>query len=403
MRYAVTADLHGRRKSWRRVRAAAAVRRGRPTGDSRRLPRCRGSLAQARPFSAPRPNKVVKHDPELWQALAAEAELVLGNQEWRIRDLLRPDQIPSMLAPLLAAPERTKLGAATGIHGHQLRWHETRRLTPGLEPDFASLPAGERLLFAGHSHYVQVIEVTWTNRAGRAAARGRTAGAGAAGNADRRLAFTDPAPEEPQARWSTLFVNVGPAVGKPSHWLLYDDDRREITFFEAGKAAKPARLARPTPGTDASSRRQPRKRAKVKRTWSYREVPRLRGSSGYTVKSRLGDCVEPDVPPVRQSPRHITGALIVVPPKRDGAAKNIHNQPLRKCKYAIPDPPRQAGHSASRYRSPRPVAPRQRREAGREGGGGEPWCEFPRRELFSPTRTAPRWPRLSATRLPPAS
>jgi hypothetical protein len=30
----------------------------------------------------------------------------------------------------------------------------------------------------------------------------------------------------------TLFVNVGPARGKPTHWLLYDDERAEIVFWE---------------------------------------------------------------------------------------------------------------------------------------------------------------------------
>lgn len=257
MRYAVLADLHGRRKSWRRVRAAAAA-----AGVDRMV--ILGDYLEAEvpwrrhdPTRRHDPDTVVKHDPELWQALASEAELVLGNQEWRIRDLLRPDQVPASLAPLLAAPERTTLGTATGIHGHQLRWHEppsrerAGRPSTGLEPDPTTLPPAERLLFAGHSHHAQVIEVTWVHAAGGPRPESLRPIPAPPGKPMDVSPFSEPLrPEDVPGRWSTLFVNLGPAVGKPSHWLVYDDTRQEITFQEAPSTKDSIRDKRSSPGQE---------------------------------------------------------------------------------------------------------------------------------------------------------
>jgi predicted phosphodiesterase len=240
MRYAVIADLHGRRKSWRRVRSAAAA-----VGFDRLV--VLGDYLDAKvPWRRHDPTRrydldeVVRYDPELWQSLAAEADLVLGNQEWRIRDLLQPDQVPQTLAPLLAAPERAAFGSAVGIHGHQLRWHEVGRrddagqLRYGLEPDAATLPAADRLLLAGHSHQTQILKIFWvTTPAGPAVESVQPIPVRPSMPIDVS-AYTGPRrPDESGERWSTLFVNVGPARGQPSHWVIYEDERHDITLHEA--------------------------------------------------------------------------------------------------------------------------------------------------------------------------
>ncbi len=244
MRYAVTADLHGRRKAWRRFRAGATA-----AGADRMI--VLGDYLEAEvPWRRHDParrwllEEVVDPDPGLWAELAADAELVLGNQELRIRELLRPEQVPEGLAPLLRAPETVRFGAALGMHGHQLSWHPSRPLPPGmrpgerpqaaLEPDVAGLPSSG-LVMAGHSHQTLVLDVTWH--------RGGTGfgGVGRVGRARRvpvwpgsplqvgRLPAADTADAAPDR---TLFVNVGPARGRPTHWLLYDDEQAQVIFYE---------------------------------------------------------------------------------------------------------------------------------------------------------------------------
>jgi hypothetical protein len=235
VRYGVLADLHGRLKAWRRVR-----------GDAERLGVdalvCLGDYLEAkvprrrhdptRRWSLP---QVVDPDPPLWRELAG-IDLVLGNQEERIRALLAPEQVPDLLAPLLAAPRQRAVGDALGVHGDRFGWTPT--LVPAAEPadtgrgaERVLYPRAEDLprvplLFAGHSHQTLLLDITWPG-----CVRGESARA--APVAVRRLPVEVGRPYRlrPDAG-RTLFVNVGPAREKPSHWLLYDVDRAEITFRE---------------------------------------------------------------------------------------------------------------------------------------------------------------------------
>jgi hypothetical protein len=249
MRYAVTADLHGRRKAWRRFRTGAAA------AGADRLVVLGDYLEAEVPWRRHDParrwglDEVVEPDPTLWEELAADAELVLGNQELRIRELLRPDQVPRALAPLLRAPETIRFGAALGMHGHQLSWRPSR-LPPGtrpdgrgeaaLEPDPAGLPSAG-LVMAGHSHQTLVLDVTWHDVTWHENGGAESSGGGRVGRVLRVpvwpgrplavdwLLAADPAGRD---RDRTLFVNVGPARGRPTHWLLYDDDRSQVIFHE---------------------------------------------------------------------------------------------------------------------------------------------------------------------------
>jgi predicted phosphodiesterase len=257
MRYAVTADLHGRRKAWRRFRdGAAGVGADRliVLGDYLEAEVSRRRHDPARRWSL---EQVVKPDPELWAELAAQAELVLGNQELRIRDLLRPEQVPAELAPLLAAPEVTRFGAALGMHGHQLHWRpasgrppEARAPGAGsgagvpdaddyLEPDPAGLPEAD-LVVAGHTHQTALLEVTWPS-GDRLRVNGRTRRLPVRPGSPVRVELPGSAGVATEVTGSNgvadrmLFVNVGPARGRPTHWFAYDDDLSEITFWETGR------------------------------------------------------------------------------------------------------------------------------------------------------------------------
>jgi predicted phosphodiesterase len=209
VRFAIVADLHGKRGAWRRVTVDAAR-----AGADRVV--CLGDYLEAKvPWRLHDPavrrslDEVVRPDERLWTQLAG-ADLVLGNQEWRVRDLLAPDQVPDALAPLLAAPETATVGVARAEHGHRIRWSHG--------PDGLYLPLldglfEQPLLLVGHTHQTLLLDVS----AGTPAAR--------------RLPVTvgRPVPIRPGAH---LFANVGAARGHPSHWLLYDLDRAEITFRE---------------------------------------------------------------------------------------------------------------------------------------------------------------------------
>ncbi|WP_322759101.1 metallophosphoesterase family protein [Frankia sp. Cr2] len=222
MRYAVVADLHGKRKAWRRVLDDVQRR-----GADRIV--CLGDYLDAKvPWrghdSTTRRDvtDVVEPDPRLWRELAG-VDLVLGNQEWRIRDLLRDEQTVGDLDVLLAAPATRMIGAATAMHGHQFSWDDGP-ICPGwpavLYPRLAQLP-DVPILMVGHSHQVLLLDLlSLGDPAGAVLARRRPVTPGR------------PIPVDPGGA-RRLFVNVGPARGKPSRWLLYDDTASEMTFHEA--------------------------------------------------------------------------------------------------------------------------------------------------------------------------
>ncbi len=212
MRYAIIADLHGRRGAWRRVAAAtgrARVDRILLLGDylEAKVPRRHHDPGVHWSLE-----EVVRPDERLWAELA-DAELVLGNQELRIRELLRPEQVPALLAPLLAAPRAAAIGVARVEHGDRIRWSPAADgvLEPQLD---AVLPAP--MLVVGHTHQTLLLEVA--DRPGRPPVT-------------RRLPITVGRPVAVRAD-AHLLVNVGPARGRPSHWLIYDTDPGEITFRE---------------------------------------------------------------------------------------------------------------------------------------------------------------------------
>ncbi|MGF7235418.1 MAG: metallophosphoesterase [Frankia sp.] len=230
MKYAIIADLHGRRGAWRRVRQAA----GRAGADrllllgdylEAKVPRRLHDPAVHWPIE-----EVVRPDERLWAELA-DAELVLGNQELRIHELLHPEQVPAALAPLLAAPRAGTVGVARAEHGDRIRWSEAPDgiLEPRLDGVFRS-----PMLLVGHTHQTLLLDVTGTSTL-PVSETSTPAGASGLPNPARpvirRLPITvdRPVPVRPDAH---LLVNVGQARGRPSHWLLYDTGPSEITFKE---------------------------------------------------------------------------------------------------------------------------------------------------------------------------
>ncbi len=290
MRYAVLADLHGRPGALRRILAAAAA-----AGADEIV--CLGDYLEAKvPRRLHDPSRfwplerVVDPDPALWARLAG-IRRVLGNQELRIHELLRPEQVPADLAALLDAPERDRLHGLVGLHGHQIRW-STGRAQPAdgpgepvgtaahgvmdgrdlLVPVAADVPRVP-VVVVGHTHQEAMFEIVWSDTApdgdaadgpeaglvglaavvralppiapgrpvpvfrpdrggglavvGPASGPSPVPGPGGAGPAGTGSAGVGPAGA------ATLVVNVGPARGKPSHWMLYDTDRGEISFQRA--------------------------------------------------------------------------------------------------------------------------------------------------------------------------
>ncbi|THJ74345.1 metallophosphoesterase [Candidatus Frankia alpina] len=276
MRYAVLADLHGRPKALRRILAAAAA-----AGADEIV--CLGDYLEAKvPRRLHDPSwfwpldRVVDPDPVLWSRLAG-IRRVLGNQELRIRELLRPEQVPPDLAVLLDAPERDRLHGVLGLHGHQIRWTTGRAEPVGdpvesaggaielvgvAEPGVAGQsPADGRdllvpvaadvprvpVVVVGHTHQEAVFEIVWSSVASDSDAADAPATQLAGSTATVRALVVEPGRPvlvhgpSPVARRpgaglpgaSTLVVNIGCARGKPSHWLLYDTDRGEMSFQRA--------------------------------------------------------------------------------------------------------------------------------------------------------------------------
>ncbi|CAO5227798.1 metallophosphoesterase [Frankia sp. AgKG'84/4] len=273
MRYAVLADLHGRPKALRRVLAAAAeagVDEVVVLGDylEAKVPRRSHDPSRYWPLSA-----VVDSDPLLWSRLAG-IRRVLGNQELRIRELLRPEQVPAGLAAVLDGPEAVRLHGLLGLHGHQIRWavgggaHGDEPGSPDVDDaDHVDLlvPVPEDVprvpvVVVGHTHQTAVFEIRWPHpnpqqqvsatsspppeeKRGpsvRVLPTGRgqplrlpgvvTGGAAAPGDGQRT--------DVDLACDTTLLVNVAPARGRPHHWLLYDTERAEIDFREARPSRK---------------------------------------------------------------------------------------------------------------------------------------------------------------------
>jgi predicted phosphodiesterase len=312
----VLADLHGRPGALRRILAAAAV-----AGADEVI--CLGDYLEAKvPRRLHDPSRfwplerVIDPDPALWARLIG-IRRVLGNQELRIRELLRPEQIPADLAALLDAPEQVRLHGLVGLHGHQIRWSTGRAELAGgpgapvgtaahgaadgrglLVPVAADVPRVP-VVVVGHTHQEAMFEIAWSDTAAGSVAAGgleapaavvrtlppvepgrpfpvprpdgdyglaivgpargpspapspadpRPAGVGPAGvgPAGVRPSAGDSSGAGPSAGDSsgagpsgggpsgaaTLVVNVGPARGKPSHWMLYDTDRGEISFQRA--------------------------------------------------------------------------------------------------------------------------------------------------------------------------
>ncbi|SNQ52272.1 putative phosphoesterase [Frankia canadensis] len=245
MRYALIADLHGASKALRRVLAAAAragVDEVVCLGDylEAKVPRRLHDPSRHWPLPA-----VVDPDPQLWSSLAG-LRLVLGNQEQRIRDLLRPEQVPAELAAILAAPERIRLADLVGLHGHQIRWTLAGDAAmpgpalasgagPGrvgglLVPVAADVPRVAAVV-VGHTHQAAAFEIRWPGEA-------PAAGAGVAAEPVVRVLPIErgeplrlPASAGPPVA-RTLLINTGPARGRPQHWLLYDTESGEISFME---------------------------------------------------------------------------------------------------------------------------------------------------------------------------
>ncbi|OHV45077.1 metallophosphoesterase [Parafrankia soli] len=245
MRYAVMADLHGKRKALRRVLAAADE-----VGVDEVV--CLGDYLEAKvPMRRHDPGRfwpldeVVDPDPKLWAELA-DLRRILGNQEERIRDLLAPEQVPELLAPLLSGVSMTHVDCAVGMHGHQIGWD----VDPGsgsFVPRARDVPAVP-LVLVGHTHHRAVFEIRWSaepepeperepeSRAesGRAG-EPRFPGAGRSG-AVRSVPVVSGVPVPVRVAGPdpvTVVVNVGPAIGRPSNWLFFDADRGEVVFEEA--------------------------------------------------------------------------------------------------------------------------------------------------------------------------
>ncbi|MCK9876989.1 metallophosphatase family protein [Frankia sp. Ag45/Mut15] len=289
MRYALFADLHGRPKALERIMVAAER-----AGADELV--CLGDYLEARvPRRLHDPGRdwslpaVVDRDPPLWRRLAT-VRRIRGNQEERIRELLRPERTPPELAALLDAPAWARLHGLLALHGHQIRWDlvtgtPPARLSaeprppaaPSLTPRVDPTPAVDLLVpraadvprwpvvVVGHTHQNAVFEIDWPTESVRPAeppVRMISVGPG-------EVLRVPPAPVSPESVSSvggsavlvppatglptgglsgvggrTLVVNVGPARGRMQNWLLYDTDRGEICFHAITRPRKESERAR---------------------------------------------------------------------------------------------------------------------------------------------------------------
>lgn len=188
---------------------------------------------------------VVDPDPSLWGRLAA-VRRIRGNQEERIRELLRPEQTPPELAAILDAPAREQLHGVLALHGHQIRWTLAGGPTgyPSaaaelLLPVAADVPR-RPVVVVGHTHQSAVFEIHWSvAMSGSVEPRVRVV----AGQPGAALPVpSDTGPSDAVRR--TLVVNVGSAHGRTQSWLYYDTDRGEICFRTIARARKESERAR---------------------------------------------------------------------------------------------------------------------------------------------------------------
>lgn len=202
MRLAVLGDIHGDVASLRRV--VNQVRRAAPDrvvclGDVVDCPAPRRRAGEAvRPFG-----EVVDWDPALADLLAG-AEVVRGNQEERVAELVDVRRVPAACRALLDAPRRWIEGDIEMVHGHELPWVR-------VQADWScplEAPVRRVLLF-GHHHRNAVY------RAGP----------------DRDWSSVRRPPVRAgisQPLLGPTLVNVGPVLGVAS-WVLLDTEADTVT------------------------------------------------------------------------------------------------------------------------------------------------------------------------------
>jgi predicted phosphodiesterase len=206
----VLGDVHGDVAALRRV--VARLGRARPDrvvclGDVLDCGAAERAAGDAdRPFA-----EVTDWDAELADLLAG-AELLRGNQEERVAELVGAGGVPEECHRLLRAPRRWAAGDVEVVHGHELSWTRVR------DDWYCPLDAPvRRVLLFGHHHRNALYRVggerTW------AALERPALRAGA-----------------PQRLGGPALVNVGPVLGAAS-WVLLDTEADTITHhFEPSYA-----------------------------------------------------------------------------------------------------------------------------------------------------------------------
>lgn len=214
MRYAIVSDLHGRADQFERIcRDAGRYRADRVilTGD---YLESKVSKRRHDPTVRWDADQVIDHDPGLWRRLSG-CDLVRGNQEERIADLLSADQVHADLAPLLRAPERMVLDSGLVlVHGHRFDWRRYQgRWIPGRR-DIADAPGP--VVCYGHSHE-------------------RLAGRVPGGSPDGTVELLEVRAGHPIRLLPGYLhlLNLGAARESEGHWLAYDEASQTVTFREA--------------------------------------------------------------------------------------------------------------------------------------------------------------------------
>jgi predicted phosphodiesterase len=213
VRFAVVADVHGRRDHFEAV-LSEADRRGVDSvvvgGDYLECLISKRDVGRVSPAGV---DEVVDVDPPLWELLA-RCTLIRGNQEERIELLTRGLPVPDRLATLLAVPASATVSALRVLHGHTFDWSTCDGWWVPTVDD--ALPDAPVVVF-GHSHQALVS----TLRTGP----------------DDEVGY-QPSPPELGRRialrsGTRYLVNLAPLRDRPPVWTLYDDDEHTVTFHEA--------------------------------------------------------------------------------------------------------------------------------------------------------------------------
>ncbi len=208
MRYALVADLHGRRRRLVALLDAARAAGAESLVVAGDYLECRVSKAEAPTARPDNLADVVDLDPGFWELLQT-CTLVRGNQEERISGLVRDLPGVEALRPLLAAPIAIDLAVLTVTHGHTFDWSRLHdRWVPTLDD---ALPE-DRVVVFGHSHQPLITTLVADGGTWR-----------------YHDSFLDPDRElrlDPDLRY---LVNLAPAKKSPL-WLLYDEDRETIAW-----------------------------------------------------------------------------------------------------------------------------------------------------------------------------